>query len=186
MQWQFERFHMSDSNCWITVTWIWWCRTGSCVRRLRRNTLAVVFTIDRRVASWMLPSSTSSNCWSSTEGLDPSCFPDVLVVIIMVFYIKPCQKDEGHYENLTSNHNYQHSRCVSWFRLWSIQVLAVTLFDHFHEVQKSACSVLVTMAHRDPDVFGNKTGIFLKALVPGLNHSHSRVIHRLCVVLNAL
>ncbi|KAG0598151.1 hypothetical protein M758_12G050400 [Ceratodon purpureus] len=55
------------------------------------------------------------------------------------------------------------------------QIVAVTLFDHFHEVQKRACSVIVTMANRDPEVFGNKTGIFLKALVPCLSHSHSRV-----------
>lgn len=55
------------------------------------------------------------------------------------------------------------------------QIVAVTLFDHFHEVQKRACRVLVTMANRDPDVFANKTKIFLKALVPCLSHSHSRV-----------
>lgn len=55
------------------------------------------------------------------------------------------------------------------------QIVAVTLFDQFHEVQKKACSLLVAMANRDPEVFGNKTGVFLKGLVPCLNHAHSRV-----------
>ncbi|CAK9207157.1 unnamed protein product [Sphagnum troendelagicum] len=53
--------------------------------------------------------------------------------------------------------------------------MAVTLFDSFHEVRKSACNVLVLIASRHPDAFGNKTGIFLKALIPSINHSHSRV-----------
>lgn len=56
-----------------------------------------------------------------------------------------------------------------------VQIVAATLFDQFHEVQKKACSVLVTMAQRDPEVFGNKTGVFLRGLVPCLNHAHSRV-----------
>lgn len=51
----------------------------------------------------------------------------------------------------------------------------MTLFDQFHEVQKKSCSVLVALANRDPEVFGNKTGVFLRGLVPCLNHAHSRV-----------
>ena len=61
------------------------------------------------------------------------------------------------------------------FMCWDCQIVAVTLNDHFHEAQKSACSVLVITANRGPDVFGSKTGILLKVLVPCLNHSHSRV-----------
>ncbi|KAG0623087.1 hypothetical protein M758_3G148000 [Ceratodon purpureus] len=55
------------------------------------------------------------------------------------------------------------------------RIVTVTLNDHFHEVKKSACSVLVTTANRNPNAFGNKTGVLLKALVPCLSHSHSRV-----------
>nr|XP_024382371.1 dynein assembly factor 5, axonemal-like isoform X10 [Physcomitrium patens] len=55
------------------------------------------------------------------------------------------------------------------------RILTVTLYDNFHEVRKSACRVLVTTANRDPDVFGNRIGTLLKALIPCLSHSHSRV-----------
>ncbi|XP_024357132.1 uncharacterized protein [Physcomitrium patens] len=55
------------------------------------------------------------------------------------------------------------------------RIVALTLYDQFHEVQKKACTVLIITANRDPEVFGNKTGAFLKGLIPCLSHTHSRV-----------